>query len=812
VDRLVARLQTALELHDREAEEWRSTLPALLGSAARGLWPPSARLLYDLQKVCVDYERDIYSVDLVEWVVSMFRQPIKRQVPLQADVLLVKHLRSAARRLGRARLGDEDRRRLAILLRSATHHCEERLRERLRPRLTDALEAVGFRPANYPEEVARRKMVEEMLDRVAERGFLTMGDLRDAVARNQLKLPDLDSPQTLLLGDQLIRLNRRLAIDLDGVYKRGEFYLRWLQRLSSLFFGTFVGRLLTLYLLVPFGGAFATLVFAQELLHLVHLPHHLSPAGTWGTVGVLGVFLLLLIHVPRFRAQVGRGLKTTWRGIYAACAVPGAVLGHPAVRRVLESLPVVQFRRFVLRPLVAAGVTAIPCLLFGAPWQVTVAVSGAAFLLALAFFSSRLGRHIEEEATDWTARNWYWVRVGLLPGLINLILFVFKEALDRLERVIYTVDEWLRFRSGESKWSLAYKPVLGLIWFLLTYVIRVLINVFIEPTVNPVKHFPAVTVTAKVITPLCIPGGPIAALFAPTLGLGTANALAGLVLLLLPGMGGFLVWEFKENWKQYRSNRSPVLKPVMIGHHGETMLRFMRPGFHSGTLPKLYAKLRKAERRDNGRALHKHQETLHHVKESIRHFLERELVMLLEGSKGWGSPCLHVGAMLAGCNRVRVELCCPELGEQGLWLSFEEHAGWLVGEVTHPGWLDKLSEAQTVTLASALAGLYKLAGVTLVSEQVKAVLPTACAWRVARQGLIYWPGDDFSKEMVVDLCPEEKDGAPPPPVPPERLLYSSVPVTWDDWVAAWMRDQASQTAALPILKEVRLLPEPVSVS
>ena len=190
--------------------------------------------------------------------------------------------------------------------------------------------------------------------------------------------------------------------------------------------------------------------------------------------------------------------------------------------------------------------------------------------------------------------------------------------------------------------------MLGLVWFLVTYVLRLVISVFVEPSVNPIKHFPAVTVTAKLILPLCVPafetypgmfsGGPLAATLAPSLGLGTANTLAGLVLLFLPGLGGFLVWELKENWKQYRSNRSPVLKPAMIGHHGETMLRFMRPGFHSGTLPKLYAKLRKAERRANGRALHKHQEALHHVKESIRHFLEREFVMLLEGSKGWALP------------------------------------------------------------------------------------------------------------------------------------------------------------------------------
>src|SRR5262249_23659249 len=152
----------------------------LLVSASRGTWPQAARLLYDLQKVCVDHERDLYALDIVEWVVSLGRKPIKRAVPLQADVLLVKHLRSASARLARTRISDDDRRRLAILLRHAVHHCEERLREKVRPILADSLDEVGFRPANQAETVSRSKLVEELLDRVTERGFLTMGDLRDA--------------------------------------------------------------------------------------------------------------------------------------------------------------------------------------------------------------------------------------------------------------------------------------------------------------------------------------------------------------------------------------------------------------------------------------------------------------------------------------------------------------------------------------------------------------------------------------------------------------------------------------------------------
>src|SRR5205085_1102568 len=106
------------------------------------------------------------------------------------------------------------------------------------------------------------------LDRVCERGFLRIGDLRDAVARNQLKLPDLSGPGQLVTGDPLLRADTRLAYDLDGVYRRGEFYLRLLQRVSSVFFGTPAGRLLTLYVIGPFLAAFLMLMTLEEMRHL----------------------------------------------------------------------------------------------------------------------------------------------------------------------------------------------------------------------------------------------------------------------------------------------------------------------------------------------------------------------------------------------------------------------------------------------------------------------------------------------------------------------------------------------------------------
>ena len=128
----------------------------------------------------------------------------------------------------------------------------------------------------------------------------------------------------------------------------------------------------------------------------------------------------------------------------------------------------------------------------------------------------------------------------------------------------------------------------------------------------------------------------------------------------LSGFAGFLVWEFKENWKLFRANQPATLRPVMVGSHGETVTRLLRPGFHSGTLPKLFAKLRHAE----GRAAGKRYEALHHVREAVRHFVERELLAVLAGSKSWGDGLrLRAGEIGLATNRIRVGLRLGGLGD-----------------------------------------------------------------------------------------------------------------------------------------------------
>src|SRR5207237_6174896 len=154
---------------------------------------------------------------------------------------------------------------------------------------------------NFPEQVACNKPVDALLDLVVERGYVTMGDLRDAISRNHVKLPDLANTDEFFLGDRLIRTNRRLAVAWDGVYHRGEIYLRWLQRLSSLAFATRPGRFLTQYLILPYGVAYLSL---EGVLHLQHLfarltgsgRIHLAPRETALSAIVLGTFLFAVLH------------------------------------------------------------------------------------------------------------------------------------------------------------------------------------------------------------------------------------------------------------------------------------------------------------------------------------------------------------------------------------------------------------------------------------------------------------------------------------------------------------------------------------
>ena len=756
LDGLADRLIVALGIDPEDRPRWRPSLSALLQWSDRAVWTVEARLLYDLQKVCIDHEREIFALDLPGWVVSLGRRPIKRALPNQKLVRTAKHLRTATARLRKIRVGDRFRNELTVMIRDATEASEHALRDRFRPLIERSLDRAGLRPANLPERVSFAKMSEELLDRVVDRSFLTMGDVRDAVARSHLKQPDVAGVRDWLRGDRVLQANRRLAVSLDGVYHRGEVYLRVLQSATFLAFGTAVGRWLTLYLALPYGAAFGALVTIQEILGLVEFHEEFVH---WWTVLPLGTVALLALHWARFRDLAISGLKGTWRGVRLALFdFPIWVLNRPIVRGLLASSSFDQARRLFLQPfacgLIASGIVYA----IDRDPNAAAGIGATIFGLLVAFSITPVGRRVEEFAADASVRAWGRLRADFVPGLIRFVMDVFDRFLEGVERVLYTVDEKLRFRSGQSRLTLAAKAVLAMAWAGVTYLIRIYINLLVEPQINPVKHFPTVTVAAKMILPKLKMFADHIASAVWFLGKVPSNAVAWTTVFFLPGLAGFIVWELKENWRLFEANRPKTLRPVMIGHHGETLRRLVRPGFHSGTIPKLFAKLRRAEgkatRNGDHRSARKALAAIHEVREAIRHFADRELIALLDRCGCLPGRIASVDEVAMTTNRVTIEVAEAGHPSDDLVLAFEDDGRCLVARVARDGWRGQLDNSERRALDAALLGLFALAG-------AQGVGPESAALAAPES-----PPEPFPVEN--DTCP-----------------VAEPRVGWGEWVAFW---------------------------
>lgn len=843
IERFISRLQDALNFDRQESVDWHRAIVGLLRHSVKGFWNADKRLLYDLQKVCVDHEREIYTVDMVKWIVTMGKRPIKRPLPNQREVMMSKHLRSAAGRIVAVRLSGDDRERLAVLLRHAADSAESQMRTRLRPLVDQTFKNVDLVPTNLPERVAYAKLIEECLDSIAERGYLTMGYLRDAISRNNLKLPDVSHVSQIFKGDRLLRADDQFDGSLDGVYHRGEFYLRWLQTVSSMAFGTRTGRFATRFIAIPFGGAFLIIEGLSHLLHMFTATQTAAQAAkelaatasapTTITEAVaaspgmervteillLGFVVMAIIHLDSFRNLVIRGLRRILKGLrYIAIDLPIKLYQMPVVRRILRSTPFRILRSYVISPaaITLTSLYAIPMLFTRTHPSWTLI--GTTFLLLSAAINSRLARDFKELSLEFISKHWRNIRAAVFVALIDWIFEFFKWLLNQLERVLYAVDEWLRFKSGESIVTLTVKAILGVVWSFVNFIIRFCVNLLIEPQVNPIKHFPVVTVSHKLLLPtMPVILGPV---LTPLMGSVTAaQGMAVTIATMIPGIFGFLVWELKENWRLYEANRAKHLQPVIVGGHGETLLKLMKPGFHSGTLPKLFRKLRRLERQAVSFRRYRSRTTLyqdlHHVQVALRHHTERELLGLLGECPGWQDRPLTVGKIDANSNSVQVELVDASSPDP-LVLSFQEQSGWMVSGILKSGWLHLISDQQRDALAVALAGFYGIGSVDLVRERIENCFEKEfLAYDVTQNGLVAWPDSSYNDEVVYDL--ERTPVIRPMPtvlasryqmpvVNSHELMFSETPILWKEWVA-WWETQPEPTATPQLSQSCRnLLP------
>lgn len=815
--------------------EWAPLLYLLAEQAAarRGLrFPIEARLLFDLLRASTAHERPHHAVDVMTWALSMGQRPIVRPLPMTRAPRIARYVHAAAHKVRHVRVGAADRKLLARLLDWATERADRNVRSALRPRVLEALAAERLEPSNLPERVARAKLVEELLDHAIARGYVGLGQLRDAISRNQLKLGELASAAQLWAGDALLSADQRLSRSLDGMHRRGEVYLRALQKVSSVAFGTWLGRIVVLWIVLPLGGAF---VVVEGVAHMWAVLARLVGAQAphkppWEVVVATAVYLLGVLHSAPLRSVSRAGLTLLGSALsLVLLRLPRWLLTRPLVRRLFGHVIVRRSFRWLIVPSavtwLVVAVTPIATL-SAAPLAVA---SAAIFVATTLFVNSRAATFLEDIVLDWLAPTWRVVSARLLPGLFNLLVGLFRAVLEVVERTLYRVDEWLHFQSGEGRVLVAAKAILGTAWFFVAYAVRLYVTLLIEPEINPLKHFPVVTVAHKLMLPfsgdLLRAFGTAFAPLGPLLG----GTLAGTTAFLLPSVFGFLVWELKENWKLYQASRPDAAGPALVGGHGETITALLLPGFHSGTLPKLYQGVRRAAQREDDAARAGRGEQsegsagrlrvgLRDVEVHVRRFVERELAAPLALARRWRHGAVSVVRVELGSNRIRVTLACAAVSRDVCEIAFEEQSGFIVASTPRAGFVDALSDEGRLLFENALLGLHQLAGVDLVRERIEHVLGVDNPYDVGDDGLVVWPGGGYATEVVYRLrgstddpvfVPEVRGARPttPSPVVDRRDVMSLYTrVTWAEWVRAWTAAEHPDAAIPRLVRGPSLLP------
>ncbi|MEZ4312865.1 MAG: hypothetical protein R3F14_32990 [Polyangiaceae bacterium] len=860
-DRLKSALRSPPGAPQKPDLEWTSQLLILTQEAAarsEGIrHPVEARLLFDLLDAALAHEKTDRTVDSISWALALGKRPFIRPLPSTRTLRIARALHAAARKVKHVRLAPADRKLLTKLLDRAGERADDNVRSELRPTILSVLDEVGLRPISTPERVARDKLVEELLDQATHHGFFNMGHVRDALSRNHLKLDDLASASELWKGDALLRADKAFRDKLDGVYRPAEVYMRGLQKVSSVLFGTKIGRGIVLYAILPLGGAFILLEGAGHILAPALKPlgvQHLSlfiggpahsplPEAISGfttlSFWVTAVVVFGLLHSDPFRAVFMKVVRSIGKVLgFLFITVPRSLLALPSVERVLEGRPARVVARHALIP---AFISTIVYLLLlavlphgsasnpgaGESIWIPLAITLSVFASVSVALGTRLGDVTEDMFVEHVAPTWKMVSAKVVPGMFRAIVDFFRWLMEGLERILYRVDEALRFHEGESKLSIGAKAFLGAIWFFVAYALRVYVALLIEPYVNPVKQVPMTAAAHKMMLPFA---PKIIAFFDAAfrpLGSLIGGTLAAVTAFFFPTIFGFFGWELKENYKLYRASRKKELGEAVIGAHGETMTGFLVPGFHSGTLPKLFARLRHSARREEetataaaaaGREVRRPKEEgargrfregTGEVEDSIRHFVEREMLCLLSTDPRWTHGDLLVRKVAVSSNRVRVSLACPGVSKSqkdDLELTFEEQSGYVVGGVAHTGFADALRGAPRVLFENALAGLYKLASVDLVREQIETALGAEMPYDIADDGLLVWPGPGYTVEALYPLRtdapviePTLRGGLPARPLPPldaRAISFRHQPIAWSAWVYAWTPETGKEVPRL----------------
>ncbi|GIX05182.1 MAG: hypothetical protein KatS3mg114_1051 [Planctomycetaceae bacterium] len=729
------RLQVVLDLTPSEVEAWRDELTTLFLNSSLDPWDVSGRLLYDLQAAWLAVSQHKYRMNTRKWLFSLGRYPLKTELRHAPLVNVVRHFRHAQRRISQLNLPWQSVRRLSQLLHDAEKRREEKLRETLRPELTAALHAAGITSSVAVIRTSLAALVEELLDSIVQCGYLSLGHLRDTIARSHWRLPDVTDLIAFWKGDNLLRLDRSLAEKLPGIYLPGPFYLRWLQRTTSFFFGTSIGRLVTRHVTIPFGAAFVILkglyYLSKELEHFLHTP--VWSYDSWPFILSLGTFFWLLIHSHQVRQWCLKHWLWMKKGFrFLVHELPLRLLRYPFIKQMIEGQYIVVFNHYILLPLIISMLTVLLAEVRDHSTRFTSWMGFGIFAVWYFLLNAPMIRSLTTDIIEFGREMLRHLSIDALSTLVQAVMTLSQQIMNFVERLLYWLDEKFSFQTGESSLAFVLKVIFSPVWNFVNSLIRFCVTLLIEPQINPIKHFPVVTVSHKLLLPT-IPL--LTSLLMNVTDKYTAGLIATVVITSIPGVFGFLAWELKENWSLYAANRPLYLTPASIGEHGETMQRLLCPGFHSGTIPKLFTKYR---RRELDRFLQ--QQTPHptelgyrleHEQQRILAFFEREFLALLQQARclrdwRWENPALQMGPQ-------HVYVYIPmqtRLGDRGmLTLRFAEQSGWLIAEAlllkgdrTLFQLSSEISDEEFSVLETAVKGAFSRCAVDLVRAHLESTL------------------------------------------------------------------------------------------
>lgn len=790
---LVRRLQTALDFSPQEEEDWTRALIPLLDKADQGFRPVEERLLNELQLACEDFEQEIYSLDPIGWIFSLGKKPLKKPLPHQRSIRIYHRLRDAGLKSITTRIGFSERKKLETILVDAAKKSESILRELLRPIVNKNLKDAGFEAVGTLGTLANQRLVEEFLDELLDQGYLSYSELRDLISRNFLKMEDINDPKVFFDGDALLRLDRHLSHDLEGVYLGSDFYQRWLEKFTALNFGTYLGRQLTRYITLPLGSAFL-LVEALDLLLLKTSGGALSQSTNKGLIAIIAVIVFSLVNYPALRMAVGNLFLQIWNLIWLFCFdIPGKVISWKPFQLVWNSLPFQIMLSLVLKPL-----------LFTEAIMIWLPRENRGPLLEIALFlgftlllNSRPGRMLAEIIRLAFSESLRLIKEGLFTILFQMSIRAFKQIITWLEVAIHWINNWLRLRGPHSSWNVALRATLGIIWAPIALFLRFYTVVLIEPGINPIK-FPISSIAAKFVYPIVLPmTAQLVGWSSNILGEFFANLFISTTIFFLPDMFGFLVWETKENWGLFRANRSRALQPVSVGPHGETICELLKPGFHSGTIPKLFQKLRVAEQEavitNDWRKSRTLRQELKEIRDKVLRFLERDFLAPLK-QQDHDFLNLRISDISIGLNRIQAELIgLSNQGYSSMTISIELNHGWIVGGIHIPGGGFYPDDENRKRLELSLAGLYKFAGVQFSREQVVNSLPSWVRhWKITTDGIQFMDQGNHplfvntvNEKPLLEVIKNSERFGPLPQMDGNRLLFSRMVLTWKEWSDRW---------------------------